>query len=131
MFPLGGGGDCEQCMQPMFPPTPKAKEHKNKLQVIAFIQLFLVLALMFTVSIQFVQQLLTVCMLFCSTMNFNPCCLMFYIFYSMIDLFQVMDPVGMVFQTSILQGQIPNFTPASILLLLYVFFIPVAIYYVF
>ena len=52
MFPLGGGGagGCDQCMQPMFPPTPKAKEHKNRLQIIAFIQLFLVLALLFVIG---------------------------------------------------------------------------------
>ena len=97
MFPLGGGGgECDQCCQPMFPPTPKAREHKNVLMIIAFIHLFLALGLMFS-NMSVYWELITVMMLFCTTMNYNPCCLVMYIFYALIDLFTYVDLVGLYF----------------------------------
>ena len=92
---LGGGGG-QQC-QPVYPPNDKGRSHKNTLQMVALVHLFIALSLLFLGAQNFFTELLTVMCLFCATLNYNYCCVLIYIIYTGFDWFQNIEPVGLMF----------------------------------
>ena len=96
------GGGMEDSMRPMFPPTPVAMKHRNVMLIVAFIHLFLNIAVMIVGGAQFgFTSLLTVMCLFCATMNYNFCCVLIYIVYTGFDWIGNIDPVGLYVQNSL------------------------------
>ena len=91
---LGGGGG-GQCLEPMYPPTDAAKKHKTTLQMVGLAHLMLALTLLFLGTGGGLQQFITIMCLFCATLNYNYCCLLIYILYTMIDIFTNINPVGL------------------------------------
>ena len=109
LIPLGGGGGCDQYFQPRFPPTPEAKQHKTKLQMVGLVHLMLIITLLFmSGGGGGFQNLITVACLFCATLNYNYCCLLIYIIYTLIDLFTNINPVGLFAQNSIQISHFPQ-----------------------
>ena len=89
-------------MQPMFPPTDAVKQHKGRLQLLAIVHLVLVLTLLIMTSGNYgLTSLCTILCLFCATMNFNYCCVLIYIVYTLLDVITLLDPVGLYFQNTI------------------------------
>lgn len=82
---LGGGG-LSKSMEPQFPPTQEARMHRQRLQILSMVHLALALTMVFMTSGGGIYQLLTVLCLFCSTLNYSYCCLMFYMIYTLIDM---------------------------------------------
>merc|ERR1712184_31402 len=96
-----GGGGLSKSMEPQFPPTKEAKMHKQRLLVVAGVHLMLALCMVFMTGGGGIYQLLTVLTLFCSTMNYSYCCLLFYIIYTGIDLLQNIEPIGLAVQRAV------------------------------
>ena len=78
------------------------------------------------------SMLLTVALLFCAAYSMNFCCLIFYIFYTLVDFFNNLDPIGLLIQNSIL-GQANSFTltPLMFVLVSFMIFELVAVYLAF
>ena len=79
---LGGGG---MGMEPQIPPNEKCKKMKNKLQIICLIHFALAVTLML-VGIGSFFSIITPMILCCAAQQYSYCCLMFYVFYCLIDL---------------------------------------------
>ena len=94
---LGGG----EMMQPMFPPTDAVKMHKTRLQILAFIHLALFITMMAMGGPMNFSTICTIMCLFCATMNYNYCCVLIYIVYTLFDAITMVDPVGAYIQDSI------------------------------
>ena len=136
---LGGGGG-GQCLEPMYPPTDAARKHKTTLQMVGLAHLMLALTLLLMGGAGF-QMFITVMCLFCATLNYNYCCVLIYILYTMIDIFTNINPIGLLLQNSIMGETgvgiltINNLTPEQstlmIILSVLVVFEIIAIYYAF
>ena len=85
------------------------------------------------------QMFITVMCLFCATLNYNYCCVLIYILYTMIDIFTNINPIGLILQNSIMgvsgAQTISNLNPAEttaiVILGVLVVFEIIAIYYAF
>ena len=98
MFGPGMG----QSMEPMFPPTPEASKHRGYLQIVAVLQLLISLGLIISSGGVFGMSSICTCIcLFCATMNYNYCCLLIYIIYTLFDFLQNVDPIGLYLQNTI------------------------------
>ena len=85
--------------EPPFPLTDKAKQMKNYLQILSFIHFVLALIMMVYGGNFF--SVMTPLILCCATCSYQYCCLMFYIFYAMIDFFMYLNPVGLACQLAL------------------------------
>ena len=81
-------------MEPQFPPTDEARMHKGRLQLVGLVHLAFIIATLFANAGGF-MELIIVMFLFCGAMSFNYCCLLFYIVYTLINLFQAVEPIGL------------------------------------
>ena len=124
-----GGGSFNDALKPQFPPTAAAEEQKKKLQIVGIIQLCLAIALLILSGAQMgMMQLITVMCLFCATMNYNYCCLLFYIVYTGFDFLQNLDPLGLYVQNGF-PSQLISTT--LVILTITVIFEPIAIWFAF
>ena len=87
-------------MEPMFPPTEKARAYKNTLQIVGLVHLIFSISLLITLGTG-LMEMLTALMLFCGAMTYNPMCLLFYIFYMMISILTYTEIVGLPIQRAI------------------------------
>ena len=69
---------------------------KKRLQLVALVHLMLAFALIFTIPQRAFMSLILVTILYCATMSLNYCCLLVYMFFTMLDFLQNFDPVGLV-----------------------------------
>ena len=74
------------------------------------------------------SQLMNVMILFCASMSYNYCCLIFYIIYSIFDFIQMIDPLGLFIQNGFFSTLL---TSNLIIVLIAVIYEPIAIYYAF
>ena len=80
------GGGMGQSMEPQFPPTDEAKMHKSRLQIVGLIHLAFIITCLFA-GIGGFMEIIIVIFLFCGSMSYNYCCLLFYIVYTLISVF--------------------------------------------
>ena len=88
---MGGMGGQE----PPFPLTEKAKMWKTYLQILSLVHFTLAILVMTMGKGGSFFSLMTPLILCCATCSYQYCCLMFYMFYALIDLFGYIDPVGL------------------------------------
>jgi hypothetical protein len=91
---LGGMGMGNQ--EPPFPLTEKARNMTRTLQIVSLVHFTLVLIVMFTAPTGATSftMLITPLILCCATCSYQYYCLMFYIFYAIIDFFGFVEPCG-------------------------------------
>ena len=76
------------------------------------------------------NEIITVIFLFCGAMRMEDCCLLFYIFYSLISFIRYIEPVGKITQNSIMDG-IFEADGAFYVCVAWLLFLPFAIYWTF
>merc|ERR1711865_878306 len=86
--------------EPPFPLTDKARKMTQTLQIVSLVHFTLALIVMFTIGGSF-TMLITPLILCCATCSYQYFCLMFYIFYALIDFIGFIEPCGLLIQNAI------------------------------
>ena len=84
-------------MEPEIQPNEKCKKMQKKLQILCCIHFMLAIYLMIT-GVGGLMSIITPLILCCAAQKYSYCCIMFYIFYCLMDLIQDADPVGLLLQ---------------------------------
>ena len=121
--------------EPPFQLTVKAKQMTQTLQIISLIHFTLVLIIMFTVGgggFGSFTMLITPLILCCATCSYQYFCLMFYIFYAIIDFIGFIEPCGLLIQLALRSNMsaswsMTTYVPLYIMLI----FLPIAIRFAF
>ena len=124
---LGGGMGMPS--EPPFPLTPKAKSMTQTLQFISMIHFILAVVLMLYGGNFF--SIMTPLILCCATCQYQYFCLMFYIFYSIIDFIMTIEPCGNTLQNMITGNPSIYDTAYLIPRFIMLVFLPIAIRFAF
>ena len=115
-------------MEPPFPVTEKAKRMKNYLLILSLIHFTAALILLFYGGSMF--SVITPIMLCCAAQSMQYYCLMFYIFYSMIDTLTYFTPCGLALQQTAYGYSVPAAGLIAVFFLMFCF-LCFAIWYAF
>lgn len=92
---LGGG---QQMLQPVAPPTEKAKSYRNILIVLAICNFALAFMYCFVSIMSGIYEMITVAILACSISSMNYCCLAMYMIYITLNWITNVCNIGLIIQ---------------------------------
>ena len=115
--------------EPPFPLTDKARSLTQTLQIVCLIHF--IVAVIYLMNGGSFTSLITPLILCCATCQYQYNCLMFYMFYAIIDFIFCIEPCGISLQWAI-YGMESKYAPGTVIsCLVMLVFLPIAIYFAF